>query len=138
MSTYNSEQYQWDDLSIAYGSRILEGITGLEYTEKQEKDYLYGRGAKPLKVVRGNKTFEGKIKIWQSELEAMIRDAPNNDVLSLKFNVTVANVPKSGGQTVIDILKDVEITEVPKGMNQGDKNQIIELPIIFLDIARQQ
>ena len=138
MSTYNSAQYKWDDLTIAYGSRIIEGITGVEYTEKQEKDFLYGRGEKPLSIVKGNKTFEGKIKIWQSELEAMVRDAPDNDVLALEFNITIAYVPKDGGQIVTDILKGCQITEVPKAMNQGDKNQIIELPMMFLDIARQQ
>lgn len=138
MRTYTSDQYSWSEVTIAYGGRILEGVTGVEYSEKQEKDYLYGRGAKPLRILRGNKTYEGKLKIWQSELEAMTRDAPNKNILELSFNVTIAYVPSGGGQTVIDILKGVEISEIPKAINQGDKNQIVELPIIFLDISRQQ
>lgn len=138
MATFSSKQYSWCEVSVVYGSRILEGITGIEYTEKQEKDYLYGRGCKPHQIVSGNKTCDGKIKIWQSELEAMICDAPNKDVLQLEFNITIAYVPKDGGQTVIDILKGVQITEIGKAINQGDKNMIVELPIMFLDVDRQE
>lgn len=133
----SSKQYSWSDTTIAYGGRILEGITGFEYTEKQEKEPLYGRGNKPHKIMAGNKSYEGKLMLWQSEVEAMIADAPNNDILSLEFEVAIAHVPNDGGQTVVDIWAGVQVTELPKGMNQGDKNRIIELPVIFLDLKRQ-
>jgi hypothetical protein len=133
-----SKQYNWSEYSVAYGGRVLEGVTGFENTTKQEKDFLYGRGNKPHQVLRGNKSFEGRLKIWQSELERMIADAPNNDVLKLKFNLTEAFVPEDGGQTVINTYVDMEITEVPRAFNQGDKNMIIELPVIYLDVKVQQ
>ena len=133
-----SKQYAWDDYSIAYGGRILEGVTGFENTSKQEKEYLYGRGNKPHQILRGDKSNEGRLKIWQSELERMIADAPDNDVLKLRFNLTEAFVPKEGGQTVINIYEDMEITEIPRAFNQGDKNMIIELPVMYLDVRRQQ
>ena len=44
MATWSSKQYSWCSLSVAFGGRILEGITELEYTIKQDKDYLFGRG----------------------------------------------------------------------------------------------
>ncbi|MRI64531.1 hypothetical protein EQP59_07145 [Ornithobacterium rhinotracheale] len=137
MTTFSSKQYAWCDISIALGGRILEGATEVEYTEKKEKDYLYGRGCKPHGVVGGNRTYEGKLSIWQSELEAMTRDAKNKDILSLSFDVVVAYVPHDGGQMVTDILKGVEFTEVKKAMKQGDKNMIVELPILFLNVKRQ-
>ena len=83
-------------------------------------------------------SYEGKISIWQSELEAMTRDATNKNILALSFDIVVAYVPNDGGQIVTDILKGVEFTEVKKGMNQGDKNMIVELPILFIDVKRQQ
>jgi hypothetical protein len=112
-------------------------VTEVEYTEKKEKSALYGRGSKPLSIVRGNHSFEGKLSIWQSELEAMTRDAKNNDILNLNFDLVVAYVPSEGGQIVTDILKNVEFTEVKKAMKQGDKNMVVELPIIFTDVKRQ-
>ncbi len=138
MKTFSSKQYSWCSISVALGGRILEGCTAVEYTEKKEKDYLYGRGCKPHAITPGNSSFEGKIAIWQSELEAMVRDAEDNDLMNLSFDVVVAYVPQEGGQIVTDILKGVEFTEVKKGMAQGDKNMTVELPIMFLDIKKQQ
>ena len=138
MSTFSSKQYAWPDLSISIGGRILEGITEVEYTVKQEKDTLLGRGNKPHRITRGNKSFEGKITLWQSELEAMVQDAPNKDILDLNFDVIVSYVPNDGGQSVTDVLSGCEFTEIKKGMKQGDKNMLVELPIIFLDVKPQQ
>jgi hypothetical protein len=138
MGTFSSKQYAWPDLSISIGGRILEGITEVEYTVKQEKDTLRGRGNKPHKITRGNKSYEGKITIWQSELEAMVQDAPKKDILDLNFDVIVSYVPEDGGQSVTDVLSGCEFTETKKGMKQGDKNMLIELPIIFLDVKPQQ
>lgn len=138
MATFSSKQYPWSDLSIAAGGRIYEGATELEYTQTREKDFLYGRGNKPHEIVHGNDAFEGKLKIWQSDLEAMTKDAPDKDVLKLRFNIIVTYTPKDGGQVVVDVLENCEIKEVKKGMAQGDKNMEVELPIIFLDIKRQK
>lgn len=133
----SSKQYAWSDISIAYGGRILIGVTEVEYTESKEKEYLYGRGHKPHALVSGNTNYEGKISVWQSELEAMVRDAPNKDLLSLSFNIIITYVPRDGGQMVVDVLKGCQFTEVKKGMVQGDKNMIVELPIMFLDLVPQ-
>ena len=137
MAIFNSKQYSWCSISVLLGGRILDGCTAIEYTEKKEKDLLYGRGCKPHGVVGGNVSYEGKISIWQSELEAMTRDETNKNILALSFDIVVAYVPNDGGQIVTDILKGVEFTEVKKGMNQGDKNMIVELPILFIDVKRQ-
>jgi hypothetical protein len=134
----SSKQYSWNDISISIGGRIIEGVTDIEYVVKQEKTVLRGRGAKGHKIVHGNKDYEGKITLWQSDVEAMIKDAPNKDILSLNFAVIWAFTPTDGGPTVIDILTDCEIKEYKKSMKQGDTNMLIELPIIFLDIKHQQ
>jgi hypothetical protein len=133
-----SKQYSWEDYSIAYGGRILEGVTGFENNYKQEKEFLYGRGNKPHAILRGNKSYEGRLKLWQSEVERMIADAPDNDVMKLKFNITESFVPSEGGQVVVNVYEDVEFTELPKAFNQGDKNQIIEMPVMFLNVKPQQ
>ena len=138
MALFSSSEYGWCDISVVFGGRILEGITEVEYTEKREKDKLYGRGSKPHKILRGNYDYDGKVTLWQSELEAMTRDAPDNDILKLNFEIVIAYIPHDGGQIVVDILKSVEITELKKGMKQGDKNMLVELPIVFLNVKRQQ
>lgn len=138
MSTYSSNQYAWADVTILLGGRILEGITEVEYSVKQEKDTLRGRGNDPHRILRGNKTYEGKLTIWQSELEAMVKDAPDQDVLKLNFDVIISYIPPEIGVPVIDVLKGCEFTEAKKALKQGDKNMLIELPFIFLGIKPQQ
>ena len=138
MSDYSSKNYDWNDISIAVGGRIIEGVEDIEYTKKQDKGVLRGRGGKAHKITRGNKDFEGKITLWQSEVEAMIKDAPNKDLLSLSFDIIWSFVPDDGGATVTDVLTTCEITEYKKAMKQGDKNMLIELPFIFLDVKPQQ
>ena len=138
MSTISSKQYSWNDISVATGGRIIEGITEVEYSVKQEKDVLRGRGDKPLAILRGNFDYEGKITLWQSEVEAMIKDAPGKNILALKFDVIWAFSPTDGGETVTDVLVGCEFKEFKKSMKQGDKNMLIELPFIFLDIKNQQ
>ena len=138
MATFSSKQYPWCSISVAFGGRILEGVTEVEYTAKREKKYLYGRGCNPHEILGGNYDYEGKIKIWQSELEAMTRDAKDKDILKLRFDVVITYVPVDGGQMVTDILESVEITEAKKGIAQGDTNMEVELPIMFLRLKNQQ
>ena len=138
MSIYSSKNYSWNDVSIAIGGRIIEGVEDVEYSKKQDKGGLRGRGGKGHGITRGNKDFEGKITLWQSEVEAMIKDATNKDLLSLSFDIIWSFVPDDGGATVTDVLSTCEITEYKKAMKQGDKNMLIELPFIFLDVKPQQ
>lgn len=138
MADFDSKQYSWAEVSVAMGGRIVTGIQSVEYTKKQEKSLLRGRGNTPHRVLRGNKECEGKIEVWQSEIEAMTRDAKDKDILNLNFDLVVSYVPEDGGQTVTDILKSCEFTETKKAIKQGDTNMIVELPIIFLDVKPQE
>ncbi len=81
--------------------------------------------------MRGNKTYEGKIAIHQSELLSILQQTGIIDPLDLKFIITVSFAKM--GTTLLStyILYNVELTEVKKGMKQGDKNMVIELSIIF-------
>lgn len=134
---YSSKQYSWNDISIAIGGRIIEGIVDVEVTVKQEKSVLRGRGVKGHQILRQNKDVSGKLSLWQSELEAMVESAANKDVLKLSFDIVWAYVPSDGGTTVVDVIQTCEITEFKKGMKQGDGNMIVELPYIALDFKPQ-
>lgn len=138
MSTFSSKQYSWSDLTIVVGGRILEGVVEVEYTSKQDKDVLRGRGSKGHNILRGNKDYAGKIVIWQSELESMTKDAPDKDILNLTFDVIVSYVPPEIGQVVVDVLKTCEFIEGKKALKQGDKQMLVELPFIFLEVKPQQ
>lgn len=136
--SYNSKQYGWKDISVAFGGRIIEGIIDVEYTKKQATDFLYGRGDDPHDIVAGNNEYEGKITLWQSELEAMTRDAPSSDLLKLRPDIVVSYAADATSQTVTDILKNVKFSEFKKSSKQGDKNMTVELPFKFTKLLPQQ
>lgn len=132
--SFNTAEYAWIDGTAVAGGRILNGITGVKYGVKQEKEYVYGKGGKPLSIAKKNKSYEGEIKVLQSELEAFIRVAPDGDITNLVLdNITFSYAPEDGIPTT-DQMVGVEFTESMKELNQGDGFQEISLPVMFLDL----
>ena len=132
---FDSKEYEWADVTVVMAGRDVTGIRGVSYTASQEKEALYAKGNKPHGIQRGNKSYEGSIRILQSELEALTA-AAGGDVLDVNFNIIVAYGNPSKGDVIrTDLLSGVEITSVPKSLNQNDKFMEIELPLIILDVV---
>ena len=131
---FDSKEYEWADVTVVMAGRDVTGIRGVSYTAAQEKEALYAKGNKPHGIQRGNKSYEGSIRILQSELDAL-NEAAGGDVLDVNFNIIVAYGNPSKGDVIrTDLLSGVEITSVPKGLNQNDKFMEIELPLVMLDV----
>ena len=45
--TFNSREYEWADLTVLIGGVDITGIRGLKYSQKQEKELIYGKGNMP-------------------------------------------------------------------------------------------
>lgn len=133
---FNTKEYEWADVSAIIAGRPVTGLRGVEYTTSQEKDLLYAKGDKPHGIQRGNKKYSGTITLLQSELEAL-EAAAGGDALDAKFNVLVSyGNPLKGDVIKTDVLVGVEITEIPKGLKQGDKFMEVALPVIMLDVKK--
>ena len=131
---FDSREYEWADVTVVMAGRDVTGIRGVSYTASQEKEALYAKGNKPHGIQRGNKSYEGSIRILQSELEAL-NAAAGGDVLDVSFNLVVAYGNPSKGDIIrTDLLSGVEITSRPKSLNQNDKFMEIELPLVMLDV----
>lgn len=134
MDILNSKEYEWSDITAIVAGRPVTKIRAISYVKKQEKEALYAKGNKPHSIQRGNKSYETSLTLLQSELEA-IEAASGGDVLDASFNVVVSyGNPSKGDVIKTDLIEGNEITEVPKGMNQGDKFSEHELPGIALNI----
>lgn len=134
---FDSRQYQWSDLTLELGGRVITGFRGLKYSSKQEKELLHGKGNRPMSVQRGNITFEGEITLLQSELETL-RKLGAGSILGLHLDGTAVYGDPANGDTIItDKILGIEFTEDPKEMKQGDKNMEVTLPFICLDIRNQ-
>ena len=131
---FDSREYEWADVTVVMAGRDVIGIRGVSYTSAQEKEALYAKGNKPHGIQRGNKSYEGSIRLLQSEYEAL-NQAAGGDALNASFNIVVSYGNPSNGDVIkTDLLMGVEITSKPKSLNQNDKFMEIELPLIMLDI----
>ena len=135
MDIINTREYEWSSVKAIVGGRMVTGLRGVKYSKKQEKEALYAAGDKPHAIQRGNKSFDGTIALLQSELEAL-ELASGGDALDVQMDIVVSyGNPTKGDTIVTDLIRGVEFTEIPKGMNQGDKFAEIELPFIAMDIV---
>ena len=132
---FNTKEFAWSNVEIATLGRVLTRVRGVKYSSKKEKEYLHARGENPHSIQSGNKTYEGELMLLQSELEAIQRQlGANEDITDLGgLNITVVYKPKYGTSLVTHILKNVEFTEDPREIKQGDKFQELTLPIMFLE-----
>lgn len=130
---FNSRQYEWNDATLFLGNRDVTGFRSIKYTEKQEKEPLYGKANKPLSIQKGNKSYEGSIGILQSELEAL-EVAGGGSILDLELTAVISyGNPTKGDIVKTDELIGVQFTEASRELKQGDKFMEIELPIVFLE-----
>lgn len=135
MDSFNSKEYEWRDITVVMAGHVVTGIRNIRYTKKQDKELLYAKGDKPHAVQCGNKSYETAVTLLQSELEAL-EQAAGGDALDAVFDIVVSYGNPSKGDVVhTDLIRANSLTEVPKGMSQGDKFAEHELPGIALDVV---
>lgn len=135
---FDSRQYEFADLTLALGGRVLTGFRGVKYSSKQEKELVYGKGNQPQSIQKGNISHEGEITMLQSELETL-RLAGKGSVLGLRLDaVVIYGDPANGDVLVTDKIRGIEFTEDAKELKQGDKFMEVTLPFICLRIENQK
>lgn len=142
MGMINGRQYEFADISLVLGGRDVCGLRGIKYSEKQEKEVLYGKGNKPLSVQKGNFSYEGEISLTQSELESLKALARTqtgrSSIMSLNLNAVVCyGNPLKGDIMITDRIYGIQFTEDAKELKQGDKYMEVTLPFICTDIEYQ-
>lgn len=135
---FSTKQYAWSDVRVILLGRELVGIQGIKYSVKQDKELVYGRGSEPLAIQSGNKSYEGKLTLLQSELEALEAALqsinPLYDLTSVAFDIVVTYGDGTTSKT--DVVQSVEVSEYEKGLEQNDKFMKIELSFMALGVKR--
>lgn len=135
---FNSREYEWADVTLILGGRDLIGIRAIKYAEKIEREPVYGKGRFPHAIQSGNASYEGEIKLLQSEYEALVASAKGKSILSLSLDCEVAyGNPIELNALVTDRVVGIRFTEAPKEINQGDKFMELTIPFIALNIKNQ-
>lgn len=130
---FNSREYEYADITVLLGNRDIAGLRGIEYKESQEKEAIYGKGNKPIAIQKGNKSYEGKVTLLQSELLALEK-AGNGSLMDLNLTIIVSyGNPSKGDIVTTEKLIGCQFTESSTSWKQGDKFSEHELPFICLD-----
>lgn len=131
-----TREYEWADVTVVMGGKVVVGLRGIEYGAKQEKELLHASGNAPHTIQRGNVSYEGKITLTQSEYEALRLSAQaqgKKSILDISFDVVVMyGNPTAGDVITTDKLIGCEFTEDKTAWKQGDKYQEKSLPILYL------
>lgn len=138
MSSYNSKEYTYCDITVFLLGRPVGGLRGIEYKSKKNKEAIFGAGRKARSIQHGKREYEGTLTILQSELTALDRaavEAGYEDCLDLDFDIVVTYLSPNGIVSTDRIIQ-ASVSEAPKGMKEGDMNMEIALPFICLDIEK--
>lgn len=134
---FSSRQYEWADVTVVIGGKTITGIRGVSYKASQEKTAIYGKGNQPIAIQKGNISYDGSVKLLQSEMETLSVAGGRNGILGLEVDIVVSYGNPSNGDLIrTDVLKGVQFTEEPRELNQGDQFMECELPIVFLRVKR--
>lgn len=131
---FNSEEYGWKDMNIAYLGKVVAAIRQIRWKRTQDKQNVYGTGSEPIARTRGNIQYEGMIKLLLSEYAALLRSQGNGAAGAIKilpFDIIQSFAPDVGGLITTFVLKYVEFTEEGFDTSQGDQMVEVELPIII-------
>jgi hypothetical protein len=130
-----ASEYQWKDISVVILGRTIEGIVDVSYKDSEELEYVRGRGDKPLAIVSGNFSCEGKITLLQSELMALrdVARKAGKRLTEISFDITHSYENAEGVATTDQVI-GARVKETEQKIAQGDKFQKVDLPYMALDI----
>jgi hypothetical protein len=134
----NQREYEFADITLIVNGRDIIGFRGIDYKSAQEKEALYGKGNRPMGIQKGNRSFEGSIKMTMNEVERL-KQASGGDLMKVNAKATVCyGNPSQGDIMFTDHIYGIEFTEDAKSISQGDKFMEVTLPFICLHIQYQQ
>lgn len=134
----NGTLYSWADIVVTIAGVPVTGITAVEYGDSQEVTNLYGAGRHPVGRAKGRITPSAKITLYQEEVEAIQRQAPNGRIQDIApFDIIVSYIPDSGIVTT-DKVRNCQFTKNERKWQEGQTGQTVELDLLPSHIEFQK
>ena len=136
--TVNGKEYRFADIKVSLFGQKLNGLRGIEYKRKRNKELLHAQGDEPFSVQAGNVDYSGSITMLKADFDALNAAAVAGgytditDLPGFPIVVEYSNTTKIS----IDTLIGCEFDEYDEGLKQGDKFKEVTLPILFLRIKK--
>lgn len=124
----------WADVTVLIAGVPVTGITGIEYAENQEVVNKYGAGRYPVGRAKGRISPEGKLILYQEEVQAIQAQAPGGRIQDIApFDIIVTYIPDSG-IIKTDKLRNCQFSGNARKWKEGDTGQAVELPLVMSHI----
>jgi hypothetical protein len=120
---------------VAVAGNQITGFTAISYKDKTEKELLYGSGRKPIGVGIGNESYEASISMYRYEIDRILAGITGEKKLSRLATFPITVVAQMEGESTFqtDVIL-AQFMESGRDMSQGDKMDIVELPLLVVDI----
>lgn len=130
---FNSDEYGFIDLQVVMLGRPIISLRGLRYKSSQDKGNVHGAGKEPIARTRGQKNYDGTLRVLLSEIRALLQSLGNGkDILSIRpFDIVASYAPEAGGVISTDLLQYVEFTECEIDVNNADQFIEVALPLVI-------
>lgn len=137
MSAFSSAIYSWKEVEVYINGVLVTGIQNVRYDDVVQKDFIYGAGTKPQAIKSGNESVEGSMTLFQAELEALARNAPEGRISKLVGSNIQVSFNDGLGNIVTKSILGVEFTKDGFDTQQGASNIVIEVPFMALSVTTQ-
>lgn len=130
----NGKLYDWADIVLTIAGVPVTGVTGIEYKDQQEVEMKYGAGRYPVGFGKGRISCEGKITLYQEEVEAIQRQSPTGRLQDIApFNIIVSYLPDTGIVST-DKLRNVVFKNNGRSWGEGDTGKTVEIDLAMSHI----
>lgn len=134
-----SNEYSSDSVSILVNGLVITRALGAKWMAKIDSEPFYGMSREPLGIADGNKSYEGHVRMHQSQLDKILSASGNKDLDTLRdIDIEVAYQDPLSGRLSTRTLIGCRFTEVGEEYKSGDKFAEIELPFLFAKVKTRQ
>jgi len=132
----NGTYFAWEDLTVMLPTGPAIDLTEIEHSWDRELEHVYGQGAAPRGVGRGNLKLEGKMTMKREQYNLLLiyaKGAGKSLPRLAPFTITCVYGNEDQGTSTDQLLR-VRLKHGAKTMKQGDKTSEVSLDFLFEDL----
>lgn len=130
---FNSREYEWADITLLVGGRDIQGIRGVKFGEKAEREPMFAKGRYAHSIQTGNVSVEGEFVLTHSAVSILKRSSRGGSLLNLSVDAIVNfGDPSEGNAMQTYRIIGARFLEDVIDYKQGDKFAEITVPWVAL------
>lgn len=120
----------WNNISVRFLNRTLEGIVELEYDDEQDKDNEYGAGKYPMGQSEGNYKPKAAVSLYSEELQSLQSQLPEG--------IRIQDIPpfpiivqyERNGVVSKDIIQNASFKNNGRSVKQADGKIVTKIDLL--------